>query len=158
MMLESLLDGLTYVFSVVTLILTGLMLLSYRKPKKFKYSSAFSSIARSLVTLLLFVLISGARLNFVIAVVLLILGGVWGAVRGMTVKLYPLDDQIMVRNSMLSLAGWGGSLAISSLFSSFDSALLAAIGLIPLFFSTATSVGNKSTVMVRRLLMGQKVT
>ncbi len=149
-MLNAILGGFNYICSIVTLALTALMLVSYRKPKRFQASNQYFSIGLSLVTLILFVLISGARLNFAIGMVLFILGAVFGVVRGMTVKMYTVDEEVIHRNSMLSLAGWGGSLAFSSIFSSFDSAILAAIGLIPLFFSTGTQIGTDCILLLRR--------
>jgi hypothetical protein len=152
-MLDIFLDMLTYIFSALTLGLTGLMLLSYRKPKKFKLSSIFSSVALTTVTLIVFLLISGAKVNGWIAAGLLFLGGMWGVVRGMMIKLYQAEGTVMIRNSILAYAGWGGSLALSSLFNSFDSAVLAALGLIPLFFSTGTQIMIKLTVLARRMFM-----
>lgn len=152
-MMETVLDGLTYLFSIITLALTVRMLWLYPKPKKFNLSSIFSSITLSLGTLVVFILVSGARLNLLIGVVLFILGGGWGMIRGFTIKMYPQEGDVIVRNSALSLLGYGGSLALSSLMNSFDSALLAALGLIPLFMSTGTSVAIKSTLLVRRLFM-----
>ncbi|MBN2044805.1 MAG: hypothetical protein JW757_07285 [Anaerolineales bacterium] len=156
-MIASFLDILTIIFSIVTLVLTVRMLSSYTKPKKFNLSSIFSSIALSVVTLVVFILVSGAKLNLVLAVVLFILGGLWGLIRGLTIKMYPLEGEVIVRNSALSLIGFGGSMALSSLMNSFDSALLAALGLVPLCMSTGVTVAIKVTVLLRRLLMGKIV-
>lgn len=152
-MIATILDIVTIIFSVVILVLTVLMLASYAKPKKFNLLSIFSSVALSLVTLALFVLVSGARLNLFLGLALFILGGAWGVIRGMTIKMYRQGGDVIVRNAALSLVGYGGSLALSSLMSSFDSALLAALGLAPLVMSTGIDVGIKFTVLARWLLM-----
>jgi hypothetical protein len=154
-MIASILDGLTYIFSIVTLALTVRTAILYRKPKKFNLSSILSSIALSLITLVVFILVSGANLNLVIGIVLFMIGGIWGVIRGATIKMYPLEGDLIVQNSVLSLVGWGGSIALSSFMNSFDSALLAALGLIPLCMSTGTSVAIKITVLFRRLLIGK---
>ena len=154
-MMATILDIVTILFSIVILVFTVIMLASYTKPKKFNYSGIFSSIALSMVTLVVFLLVSGARLNFFIGVVLFILGGIWGVIRGMTIKMYLQEGEVIVRNAALTLIGYGGSLALSSLVNSFDSALLAALGLIPLFMATGTDVGIKLTVLARRLMMGK---
>jgi hypothetical protein len=152
-MMAILLNIVTVIFSVLILVLTVLRLSSYTKPKKFNLTSIFSSIALSLGTLVVFLLVSGARLNLWIGIVLFILGGMWGVIRGLTIKMYRQEGDVIVRNAALSLIGYGGSMALSSLMNSFDSALLAALGLIPLFMSTGTSVAIKLTVLVRRMLM-----
>lgn len=154
-MMATILDIVTILFSIIILVFTVIMLASYTKPKKFNYSGIFSSIALSMVTLVVFLLVSGARLNFFIGVVLFILGGIWGVIRGMTIKMYLQEGEVIVRNAALTLIGYGGSLALSSLVNSFDSALLAALGLIPLFMATGTDVGIKLTVLARRLMMGK---
>ncbi len=154
-MIATVLDIVTIIFSVVILVFTVLMLASYTKPKKFSLSGIFSSVALSMGTLLIFLLVSGARLNLILGVVLFILGSIWGVIRGMTIKMYRQEGDVIVRNAALTLIGYGGSLALSSLMSSFDSALLAALGLIPLFMSTGTDVGLKFTLLFRRLMMGK---
>lgn len=152
-MIANFLDIVTVIFSVLILVLTVLRLSSYTKPKKFNLTSIFSSIALSLGTLVVFLLVSGARLNLWVGIVLFILGSMWGVIRGLTIKMYRQEGDVIVRNAALSLIGYGGSMALSSLMNSFDSALLAALGLIPLFMSTGTSVAIKLTVLVRRMLM-----
>ena len=137
----------------ITLILTVVSVWSYRKERGFHPLQLLFSAGLSLVMLPVFILISGARLNFWIAATLFILGTMFGVLRGFTVKLYYRGDKIVGRNSMLSLLGWGGSLALAILMSSFDSALLASLGLAPLCFATGTQVCLNGTLLLRRLLL-----
>ncbi|HKJ28177.1 MAG TPA: hypothetical protein VJ965_11090 [Anaerolineales bacterium] len=153
MNLDQVLDGFNYVCSIVNTILMVLMLVSYRKPKKFKISDQFLSILLTLVTLPVYMWISGARLNILIAVGLIILGGVYGVIRGLTVKMYYVDDEIIGRNSMLSLAAYCGSLVISNIMNTFDSTLLASLGLAPLCVSTGIQFALNGTLILRKLLM-----
>ena len=68
----------------------------------------------------------------------------------------PLPEPLRVVDGKESSVpvGYGGSLALSSIMNSFDSALLAALGLIPLCMSTGTTVAIKVTLLFRRLLIG----
>lgn len=155
MSLEPLLDGLNYVCSIVNTILMVLMLVSYRKPKQFKISDQLLSILLTLVTLPVFILISGASLNVFIGVGLMILGGVYGVIRGLTVKLYYADGALIGRNSMLSLAAYCGSLVLSNIMNTFDSTILASLGLAPLYFSTGIQIALNATMIMRKLLYRQ---
>lgn len=152
-MLENIFTVLNLVCSGLSLILTILMLLSYRKPKRFRPGALLFSILFAVVTLPVFILISGARLNWIVGVVLFFLGALFGAVRAMTIKLYYQQDEVIGRNSMLSLAGWGGSLAFSMLMNVFDSAFLASLGLSPLVLATGTQIALNAVLLLRRLVM-----
>jgi hypothetical protein len=54
---------------------------------------------------------------------------------------------------MFFLLGWGGSLVLAQVLNMFGSALLASIGLMPLFLSTGTQLGINGNLFLRRLLM-----
>ena len=151
--LEPVLDGLNYVCSIVNTILMVLMLVSYRKPKQFKVSDQVISILLTLVTLPIFILISGARLNILIGAVLVVLGGIYGVIRGLTVNMYYADGALIGRNSMLSLAAYCGSLVLSNIMNTFDSTILASLGLAPLYFSTGIQIALNLTMILRKLLM-----
>jgi hypothetical protein len=137
--------------SGIALILTIIMLISYRKEREFQPLSLLFSITLSLVMLPIFILISGARLNIWIASVLFLLGALFGIIRGFVVKLYYQNGKLVGKNSLLSLFGWGGSLALAMLMNSFDSALLASLGLAPLCLTTGTQVCLNGTLLLRRL-------
>lgn len=59
----------------------------------------------------------------------------------------------MGRHSLFFLLGWGGSLALGTLLNLFGSALLASLGLLPLFLNTGTQVGINANIFLRRLIM-----
>jgi hypothetical protein len=152
-MFETVLNGINVICSGVTFVLTAMVLISYRKPKRFTIKDQLASVALTVITLPIFILVSGARLNIWLGIVLLFLGGVFGVVRGMTVKMYIAEDEVISRNSMLSLLFWGGSVALSSLMSNLDSALLASLGLAPLVFSTGMQVAINGVMVLRRMMM-----
>jgi hypothetical protein len=151
--LETILDASNYICSTITTGLTVLMLVSYRKPKRFKSMDQLFGIFLTIITLPIFILVSGARLNVILGVVLFILGGILGVVRGLTIKMYFVDDEVISRNSMLSLAGWGGSVALSSVMNSFDSSWLASLGLAPLVISSGIQIFINITMIARRMMM-----
>ena len=151
--LESVFDGLNYVCSIINTILLVLMLVSYRKPKQFKISDKLVSILLTVLTLPVFIIISGARLNVWIGVGLALLGGVYGVIRGLTIKFYYADGELVGRNSSLSLVAYCGSVVLSNVMNTFDSTLLASLGLAPLYLSTGIQVALNFTIILRKLLM-----
>lgn len=140
-------------FSGIAVMLTVLMLLSYRKERSFPPLSMLFSGAMSLIILVVFIAISGAKLNQLIAIPLFIFGALFGVIRGFTVKLYYRDDRVVGKYSLLSLLGWGGSYVLAILLNSFDSVLMASLGLAPLWLATGTQVFLNATLFLRRLFM-----
>jgi len=138
---------------VFTLAMTVLMLFTFRQERRINTFSPFLSAVLSLVMLPVFVLLSGARLNLLLAIPILALGLLLGFLRGLATRLYYKDGQVMGRNSRLFLLGWGGSLVLAQLLNIFGSAFLASIGLVPVFLSTGTQVGMNGNVFLRRLMM-----
>jgi hypothetical protein len=136
-----------------TLVMTVLMLFSFRRERRISSLSPLLSAALSLVILPVFILLSGARLNLLLGIPILALGLLIGLVRGLTTRLYYKDGQVVGRNSMVFLLGWGGSLVLAQVLSIFGSALLASVGLMPLFLSTGTQVGMNGNIFLRCLLM-----
>ena len=151
-------DTILHVISLVGTVLTGamtiLMVFTFRKARRIGLLSPLTSMAVSLVMLPLFILLSGARLNWLVGVPVLAVGLVVGFLRGLTTRLYHDErGQVVGRNSVLFLVGWGGSLALAQLVNTLGSALLASVGLIPMFLTTGTQVGMNANIAIRRLMM-----
>ena len=140
--------------ALLTAAMTVLMLFTFRKERRINVFSPLWSAVLSLVMLPVFILLSGARLNLLLAIPILALGLLVGFLRGLTTRLtYKKDGQVVGRNSQLFLLGWGGSLVVAQLLNLFGSAFLASVGLMPLFLSTGTQVGMNGNVFLRRLMM-----
>ena len=144
---------IAFLSAVFTLAMTVLMLFTFRKERRISTFSPLWSAVLSLVMLPVFILLSGARLNLLLAIPILALGLLAGFLRGLTTRLTYKDGQVVGRNSRLFLLGWGGSLVLAQLLNLFGSALLASVGLMPLFLSTGTQVGMNGNVFLRRLMM-----
>ena len=144
---------IAFLSAVFTLAMTVLMLFTFRKERRINVFSPLWSAALSLVMLPVFILLSGARLNLLLAIPILALGLLVGFLRGLTTRLTYKGGQIVGRNSRLFLLGWGGSLVLAQLLNLFGSAFLASVGLMPVFLSTGTQVGMNGNVFLRRLMM-----
>ncbi len=138
---------------VFTVAMTVLMLFTFRKERRINTFSPLWSAVLSLVMLPVFILLSGARLNLLLAIPILALGLLIGFLRGLTTRLYYKDGQVVGRNSQLFLLGWGGSLVLAQSLNMFGSAFLASVGLMPVFLSTGTQVGMNANIFLRRLMM-----
>ncbi len=142
-----------FLSAVFTVAMTILMLFTFRKERRVGLFAPLLSAVLSLVMLPVFILLSGARLNPLLAIPLFAFGLLIGFLRGLTTRLYYKGGQVVGRNSMLFLLGWGGSLVIAQLLNLLGSALLASVGLMPLFLSTGTQVGMNANIFLRRLMM-----
>lgn len=139
--------------SVFVFIFTILMLISYRKERHFQPINLLVSAMLSLLIITVFVWISGVRLNLIIAIPLFLLGALFGFIRGFGVKLYFRGKLIYGKFSLISLLAWGGSYGLAILMNSFDSALLASLGLIPLCFSTGTQTCLNGLLFLRCIVI-----
>jgi len=151
--MDTILRLIGFLGAVFTVAMTVLMLFTFRKERRISTFSPLWSAVLSLVMLPVFILLSGARLNLLLAIPILALGLLAGFLRGLTTRLTYKDGQVVGRNSRLFLLGWGGSLVLAQLLNLFGSALLASVGLMPLFLSTGTQVGMNGNVFLRRLMM-----
>lgn len=134
-----------------TLVLTVLMLLTFRRERRITRMAPLLSLLVSILILPILILISGARLNPIVAIPVLLVGLIFGVLRGMSLKMTQQDGEVVGQHSLLFLALWGFSLVLSQLLNAAGLALLAAVGLIPVFLATGTQVGQYTTVFLRRL-------
>ncbi|MFL7812654.1 MAG: hypothetical protein AB8I40_03145 [Anaerolineales bacterium] len=145
-----------YIGLISTTVLTIYMVLTFRKPRPISAWGKLLSIAISLALLYFFVIISGARLNPLVGWPLLIVGGLLGLIRGLTLRFSFESDQVIARGSWLFLLVWGGSWIVAQLFNYYGTRLLASIGLMPVFFSTGIQLGLDGILLLRRLLFRYK--
>ncbi|MBN1249393.1 MAG: hypothetical protein JXC32_17160 [Anaerolineae bacterium] len=139
--------------TALSIALVIVMLLTFRRERRIGALSLLLSGALSLIMLPVFVLLSGARLNLLVAVPLLLLGMLIGSLRGFTTRLSWRGDHIVARHSVWFLVGWAISLILAQLLVLIGSALAAAVGLMPLCLSTGTQVAIAGNLLLRRLLM-----
>ena len=144
---------LSFLFSLLTLILTGVMLFTFRKPRRITAASSLASILISLLLPAIFLIITGARPDLRLMLPFFSLGLLLGYIRGAMMKLEFVGDQVVGRHSRIFLLLWGFSLALNQALSSLDSSILMAFGLAALFLSTGTQVGFYGILAVRRLAL-----
>jgi len=74
----------------------------------------------------------------------------FGLAWGQTAKLYHKDEQLVVKRSILHLVFWGLSYAITQLLAAFAPAVFVAGGLAAMFFSTGSTVGTNTNMLLRQ--------
>jgi len=151
--MEIVFQVITVLSTLLTLGMTIWMLISFRQERLIRASALLRSAGLSLVMLPIFMLLSGARLNLWVGLPILALGLLVGILRGQNARLYYRQGQVVGKHSWLFLLGWGLSLALAQGLNFFGSALLASLGLAPMFLSTGTQVGINGSMLVRRLRM-----
>ena len=144
---------LSYILAGFTVVLTLLMLVTFRAEKRISFLSSFLSVVLSVLLLPVFLAVTGARLNPLLGVPVLVLGLLVGWVKGQTMRLYYKGDAVMGRHSLLFLLIWCVSLVAVQLLTTLESRLWSAVGLVPVFFTTGTQVGMYTNLTLRRLLM-----
>ena len=149
--MESIAQTVSLIGIAVTVVLTLVMLFTFRKDRPIKPRTLLLSALVSLVMLPVLMLLTRTRLNPVVALPALALGLLVGGFRGRTTKLVYRDGIVVGRNSMFFLLGWAASLLLAQAMNVLGSALLSSLGIIPLFLSTGTQVGMSGDLLVRRL-------
>ena len=143
----------TLISSALALAATIAMVLTYRRERRIGAGSLLLSIAISVVTLLVYALISGVRANSLLAGLALVVGLGIGVLRGLFTRLRYRDGQVVGRHSALYLLGWGLSYALAAALNLLGSALVSAIGLLALCLSTGAQVGLNGWLLIRRLML-----
>ena len=149
--MESIAQTVSLIGIAVTVVLTLVMLFTFRKDRPIKPRTLLLSALVSLVMLPVLMLLTRTRLNPVVALPALALGLLVGGFRGRTTKLVYRDGIVVGRNSMFFLLGWAAGLLLAQAMNVLGSALLSSLGIIPLFLSTGTQVGMSGDLLVRRL-------
>lgn len=149
-MFYTIISILTSLFAVV---MTIVMLFSFRKPRRITALSSLSSAMISFIMPVIFLAISGVKPDLRLALPFFSFGLLLGFLRGLTMELEFVGDQVVGRHSILFLLMWGLSLALNQALSTLDLTILLAVGLVALFLSTGTQVGFYGILAVRRLAM-----
>lgn len=138
---------------VLTAALTVYMVLTFRKPRVLRGWGKLLSVALSLAMLLFFVTFSGATLNLLVGIPVLVIGGILGFLRGMALQFSYREGRVIARGSWFFLLVWGGSWIIAQLFNFYGSILLSSIGLLPVFLSTGMQLGLDGVLLLRRVVV-----
>ena len=145
-----LLNLLSLLFTVVAF---GLMFYTLRKERVIGRLTPLLSALLPLVMIPLFMILSGARLNWLLSIPIFLLGLAAGVVRGFTIKLYFKEGQVMGKQSLLFLLGWCITLLLAQLLNVFGSVMLSSIGLMSLFLGTGTQAALSGTIFLRRMML-----
>jgi hypothetical protein len=137
----------------LTVVLIIVMLLTFRKERRIGAFSLLISIFLSLIMLPVFIGLSGARLNLLIGLPLLIIGLLIGTLRGFATRLTYKGGHVVGKHSLWFLAGWGVSLVLAQLLALAGSTILASVGLMPIYLSTGTQIGITGNLLLRRLFL-----
>jgi len=143
--------NITSVFFMV--LMTGVMVFTFRKPRRITGFSALLSVFISLITPVIFLMLSGTEPDLRLLLPFFGFGLLLGYLRGVSMKLKFVGDQVVGRHSRIFLLLWGFSLALNQFLSTLDSTKLMAVGLTALFLSTGTQVGFYGMLAARRVGM-----
>ncbi len=138
---------------IASLVLTLVMVFTFRKPRLVQPWGKLLSIALSLAMLFFYLLFSGTGLTPAVSTPVFILGLVVGAIRGLGLRFEVENGQVQARGSVLFLLAWGGSWILTQLVAFWASGLLFSIGLILVYLSTGTQVGLDGITLIRRIFV-----
>jgi Tol biopolymer transport system component len=137
----------------IAAVMTVMMLLTFRKPRRITSMSSLVSILLSGILLPVYIWLSGVPINYYVGFPFLCLGLLIGFLRGQTTQLRYVGEEVVGQHSWLFLLAWGSSLVLSQLLNLFGGGLLASLGLLPVFLSTGTQIGIYGNLLLRRMAM-----
>jgi len=140
-------------FSLLTIVMTGVMLFAFRKPRRITFFSSLLSVLISFLIPVIFLVLTGAKPDLKLMLPFFGIGLLLGFLRGVTMKLDFVGDEVVGRHSWFFLLLWGLSLALNQWLNTMNSSILNAAGLAVLFTSTGTQVGFYGILAVRRLAL-----
>jgi hypothetical protein len=151
--METIIFLLNIIAVFITIILTIMMLWTFRRERPINHLAPLLSILISLELLVFYLLISGSRLNLWLSGFLILSGFMIGFIRGLIVTLKYEYGQVVGKMPLFFLFCWGFSLVFAQILNIFGSVLLSSLGLIPLIFTTGIQAGISSGIFLRRLMM-----
>lgn len=132
--------------------MTAVMLFTFRKPRRLSVGSTLISMIIAVLVPQIYILISGIRIQTAIAAPLLISGFLLGFARGHSTEILVQDGKTYTRLSLLALLGWGLSLSLAQVMGFLQTGWLAAIGLLPVAFSTGMQLGLQGNLFLRLMV------
>ena len=139
--------------SLIVVVMTIVAAFSLRKPRKISALTMLISGIVAFLALLVMVLIGGLSVNPVLALPAMVLGTLFGLIRGQLVKFNLVNQQVIGRNSILFIILWGFSLGLSLLLGLLGFPLMASLGLLPVVFSTGLQIGYYLNLFLRRIVI-----
>ena len=136
------------VFSVVMLVLT------IRKMRQETRLSKLAPILAMGVTLLItavYLVITGAPVNGLLAVLLLILGLAIGLGEGRMTRLYYRGPTLVGKRSVGYLILWGLAYLATMALAQLGNAALHAVGILAMLFGAGAAVGSNLVLLVKQL-------
>jgi hypothetical protein len=144
---------INYFISLFLFLMTVVMLFAFRKPRRITVLSALVSGLISLVIPFLFLALSGQPVDVWLILPIFSFGLILGYLRGITMKLSFVGDQVVGKHSILFLLIWGFSLALNQGLSTLNSIFLLSIGVIVITFSAGIQTGFYGILALRRLVL-----
>jgi hypothetical protein len=145
--MDILFQGVNLLCSFFVLILTILAVINFRKKRPFKPLNLIITIVLSMLTLLLYVPVSGIQVRFILGFLIFITGLFFGWVTGRTIQLEKVEQQVIGRHSRISFLLWGLSLVFSMLMNLAPGSLASTLGALPLFLTTGMQVSANFIIL-----------
>lgn len=147
---------LNLVCSGFVLLLMFVVVITYRKQRRFKPLILLISAVLSLLILVAYVPITGIEINFVIAAVFFSVGLLFGGISGITATLSKQEDVVFGRFSRISFVLWCLSLILTMLMNRSSSAIGSALALLPFCLTTGMQFSSNLILSLRTMLLKRK--
>jgi len=150
---DSIFQGVNLLCSAFVFALTILAVINFRKPRPFKPAILLVSIILTGLMLVIYIPLSGIRLNFFIGAAFFFLGMILGGVSGFSVKLGRGENGVIGRTSRLGFLLWGFSLVFSMLMNLLPSTLASTLGALPFCLTSGMQLSSNVIVLFRTLAL-----
>jgi hypothetical protein len=148
----------TLLFTLITLVAGGfgmvmlvIMLRQMRKETRLTVFTPILALAGTILTTLLYLLISRSPLNLALAAGIVCVGLIIGLLEGLATRIYVQGNQVVGKRSGIYLVLWGLAYLVTIGFAQMNNAGLHAFGLMGLAFGLGMSLGSNLNLFFRRL-------
>lgn len=149
-------DGLDRLLPIAaaacTVVMTVVMLITFRKPRRLSLGSSLLNMILVSGTPLVYIILSGIGLHLALALPLCLSGLLVGFARGQSAEIVIQEGKTYLKTSLLALLGWGFSLVLVQALSMLQMSWLSSLGLLPVYFSTGINLGLQGNLFLRQLV------
>ncbi len=142
---------LSYVLTVVSIILIIMMLFTFRKVRSVSVKAPLIAIAVSLVGFIVYKAIIGTSLTTALLWLLATIGFVLGLWQGKKTKVWMENGQRKAQNTMWFIVIWALSFGFNQLLAVTGQALSMNMGIGALSFSTGIAIGAQMVILAKML-------
>lgn len=150
-------ESTALIITVASAFASGLLIIkTLRDAIKERVISTLAPIVSILATILItviYILLTGAQINWLVGVPVFVLGAVFGRGQGAATRMYYRGNVVFGKADLRYLLYWGSAYLVTLIMGQLGNVTLQAVGIMTMLFGLGVAVGANLVLLTRRLTL-----